>query len=122
MSVYLNIVALGLAIFGIHYWLNNKTYIFEAEDIARIAKRQAREGEICMHVYIIQPNHDSFVHSSERFPASAIEFFFSSAHFWNPLQNTGQFCQLSLNWSECTSAYCFNGYPKNRRRTSSLDD
>ena len=75
MSVYLNIVALGLAIFGIHYWLNHKTYIFEAEDIARIAKREARKGEICMHAYITQPNHDSFVHSSERFPVSAIEFF-----------------------------------------------
>ena len=81
MSVYLNIVALGLAIFGIHYWLNHKTYIFEAEDIARIAKREARKGEICMHAYITQPNHDSFVNSSERFPVSAIEFFLSSAHF-----------------------------------------
>ena len=68
MSVYLNIVALGLAIFGIHYWLNNKTYIFEAEDIARIAKRQARKGEICMYACIIQPNHDSFDQSSKRSP------------------------------------------------------
>lgn len=65
MSVYLNIVALGLAIFGIHYWLNNKTYIFEAEDIARIAKRQARKDSsiqekfstIALELERIYPGH-----------------------------------------------------------------
>ena len=75
MSGYVfNLVVLGLAIFGIHYWLNSKTYIFEAEDISRIAKRQARKGEICMHANIIQPNHDSLIRSSKRFSVSAIEF------------------------------------------------
>ena len=58
MSGYVfNVVALGLAIFGIHCWLNDKTYIFEAEDIARTAK--PKPG-----------NHDSFVQSSKRFLVS----------------------------------------------------
>lgn len=45
MSPFNFIVLIGLAIFGIHYWLNNKSYIFEAKDVARIAERHARKGK-----------------------------------------------------------------------------
>ncbi|XP_068723076.1 sigma non-opioid intracellular receptor 1-like isoform X1 [Montipora capricornis] len=42
MAAFSYIVVISLAIFGIQYWLNNKSYIFEAGDIARIAERHAR--------------------------------------------------------------------------------
>lgn len=45
MSPFNFIVLIGFAIFGIHYWLNNKSYIFEAKDVARIAERHARKGK-----------------------------------------------------------------------------
>ena len=45
MSVFNFIILIGFAIFGIQYWLRNKSYIFEAEDIAKIAKRHVGKGK-----------------------------------------------------------------------------
>ncbi|KAL9987915.1 hypothetical protein ACROYT_G002297 [Oculina patagonica] len=39
MSIFTYIILIGFAIFGIQHWLKNKSYIFEAEDIAKITKR-----------------------------------------------------------------------------------
>lgn len=45
MSAITYIVLIGCAIFGIQYWLKNKSYIFKAEDIAKIAKRHVLKDE-----------------------------------------------------------------------------
>ena len=45
MSAFTYIVLIGFAIFGIQYWLKNKSYVFEAEDIAKITKRHVGNGK-----------------------------------------------------------------------------
>ena len=49
MSVLTYIVLIGFAIFGLQHWLKNKSYIFVAEDIAKIAKRHVGNGKSWMH-------------------------------------------------------------------------
>lgn len=44
MSAITYIVLIAFAIVGIQYWIKNKTYLFQAEDIARISKRHIRKG------------------------------------------------------------------------------
>ena len=45
MSALTYIVLIVFAIFGIQYWLKSKSYIFDAEDIAKIAKRHVGNGK-----------------------------------------------------------------------------
>jgi len=45
MSALTYIVLIVFAIFGIQYWLKSKSYIFDAEDIAKIAKRHVGNDE-----------------------------------------------------------------------------
>lgn len=48
MSVFTYIILIGFAVFGIQHWLKNKSYIFEAEDIAKITKRYVGNGKYSM--------------------------------------------------------------------------
>ena len=52
MSALTYIVLIVFAIFGIQYWLKNKRYTFEAEDVAKIVKRHVGKGKyfIVLHV------------------------------------------------------------------------
>lgn len=53
MSALTYIVLIVFAIFGIQYWLKNKSYTFEAEDVAKIVKRHVGKGKyfIVLHVH-----------------------------------------------------------------------
>lgn len=45
MSIFTYVILIGVAIFGIQHWLKNKSYIFKAEDISKIAKRHVGNGK-----------------------------------------------------------------------------
>ena len=63
MSAITYIVLIGFAIFGIQYWMKNKTYLFQAEDIARISKRHIRKGMFSQPDILNQHEHNT--HSIE---------------------------------------------------------
>ena len=45
MSVLTYVVLICFAIFGIQYWLKNKSYIFQARDIEKIARHHVGKGK-----------------------------------------------------------------------------
>ena len=45
MSVLTYVVLICFAIFGIQYWLKNKSYIFQAKDIEKIARDHVGKGK-----------------------------------------------------------------------------
>lgn len=45
MSVLTYVVLICFAIFGIQYWLKNKSYIFQAKDIEKIARHHVGKGK-----------------------------------------------------------------------------
>ena len=44
MGFWSFLVVLGIAIFSIQHWIANKSYLFDAEEVARIAKKYSRPG------------------------------------------------------------------------------
>ena len=45
MSLLTYVVLICFAIFGIQYWLKNKSYIFQAKDIEKIARHHVGKGK-----------------------------------------------------------------------------
>lgn len=45
MLVFIYIILIGFVIFGIYYWLKNKSYFFELEDIVKIVKCYVGDGK-----------------------------------------------------------------------------
>ena len=45
MFVLTYVVLICFAIFGIQYWLKNKSYIFQAKDIEKIARHHVGKGK-----------------------------------------------------------------------------